>query len=146
MSNYKGATLPYATTLVASAARTATGNSGAILFPTDQVGGEFIVNITAASGTSPTLDLAIQVTPNDGTTFFTQWRFSQSTGAEAQRIITTFRRVAEVGAETAIADTGGALANNAPITRKIRVLWTIGGTNPSFTFAVYFIGDRGTLE
>lgn len=129
---------PYRTTLVASAARTTTGSSSAIEFPfVDDV--VFIVNVTAASGTSPTLDLAFQITPDD-TNYFSVQRFAQITGTGARTLqFSTKRTTAQAAAEAAAADTGGALATNLPCSRNIKFKWTIGGTNPSFTFVVYAI-------
>lgn len=135
-------------TLVSSAARTATDNSGAINFPiTDFPGGKFRLECTAASGTSPTLDVAIQTTPDDGTTWITCWRFAQTTD-DADRELTTFWALGADGStdldaeRAALATTGGALSLPTPISDKIRVVWTIGGTTPSFTFSVFFIPFR----
>lgn len=137
---------PYDAILVASAARTATGNSGAIDFPDDLDGAVFVGDCTAASGTSPTLDLSIEVTPDRGTTWFEVYRFIQYTAAAKNQLIVSFRRVAEAGASRAVVQGGtGALTANCPISKSIRVKWTIGGTNPSFTFAVYCIGARSAL-
>jgi len=128
-------------------ASTATLNSGSLAFPTDQDGGVFILEHGTGTGTTPTLDVAIQVSYDDGTTFLTAWRFAQvTTTAGTRRIVTSFRRVAEVGAESAVTDTGGALATNHPISNKIRILFTIGGTSPSYaTLKVSFIGARSAL-
>lgn len=131
--------------LVASAARTATGNSGALVFPDDAADAVFLVNCTAASGTTPTLDIVIQTTNDDGTTWFGDQRFAQITSASSRTIKMLCRRVeAQAAAEAAtLAATGGASAANGPLSQKIRVLWTIGGTNPSFTFSVVAFGNRG---
>lgn len=129
-------------------ATTATANSGTISdFPNDQDGGVFILEHGTGTGTSPTLDVSIQVTPDDGTTWFSMFRFAQvTTTAGTRRIITSFRRVAEAGAEAAVGATGGALATNCPISKKIRVLATIGGTSPSYaTIKVWFIGAKSSL-
>lgn len=125
--------------LVSSAARTTTASLGATRLPK----GEsylFILDVTAGSGTSPTLDVAIQVTHDDGTTFHSVLRFAQATGVVKRmlRVQPTLGR-GEAGTEAACADTGGALNANVPFSRKINVKWTIGGTNPSFTFALYAI-------
>jgi hypothetical protein len=99
-------------TVVASAARTVTGNSGTM-------GGygaastiRAQLNVTAASGTTPTLDVTIQDTL-DGTNWFTIGTFAQKTTAALEVINVT-----------------------VPFADRLRVLWTIGGTTPSFTFAI----------
>ena len=137
-------------TLVSSAARIATGNSGYITVPADWIGGKFRCEVTAASGTSPTLDLSIQTTVDDGTTDIVCWRFAQMIDT-TDRELTTFWTLgldgsSDLDAErAALAATGGALALPTPITDKIKIVWTIGGTNPSFTFSVYFIPWRAAI-
>jgi len=122
---------------VASAARTATGNSGA-LYLQHANSHLFILDATTVTGTSPTADVAIQVTHDNGTTFYSVLRFAQVTAAAKRylRIQGGHMGQGEAGAEGAIADTGGALANNVVLSKKVRFIWTIGGTNPSFTFAI----------
>lgn len=99
-------------TLVASAARTATGNSGAIygLGPASSL--RVQLDVTAASGTTPTLDVIVQDTL-DGTNWNTVGTFAQKVAAGREVInITT------------------------PFADAIRISWTVAGTTPSFTFAV----------
>lgn len=130
---------PLGRSWLASAARTSTSNSGTLNL--HQANSHlFILDCTAASGTSPTLDVALQVTPDFGTTYYSVLRFAQltTTGKRYLRIQPGMGR-GEAGTEGAIADTGGALSSNVTLTRKFRVLYTIGGTNPSFTFVVYGI-------
>jgi len=103
-------------TPVASAARTTSGNSGVL-------GGHYgdfteiraQLEVTAASGTTPTLDVTIEDTV-DGTNFNTVGSFTQATGTtrEVINITTTF------------AD-------------RLRASWTVGGTSPSFTFSVKWV-------
>lgn len=131
--------------LVSSSARVATGNSGALSWPDDAADAVFLLSCSAASGTSPTLDVVIQVTNDDGTTWFGDQRFAQLTSATSRTIKMLTRRVeAQAAAEAAtLAATGGASVANGPLSQKIRVLWTIAGTNPSFTFSVVAFGNRG---
>lgn len=108
----------YATeTPVASAARTASGNSG----PLDNFGPAKTIraqlDVTAASGTGPTLDVVIEDTL-DGVNFNTIGTFTQRTAAG--------RQVLDISA--AFSDT-------------LRVRWTIGGGTPSFTFSVTWAVD-----
>lgn len=98
--------------VVASAARTASGDSGPLsgYGPAQTLRAQ--LNVTAASGTSPTLDVVIEDTL-DGT----NWN---AVGTFAQKIATG-REVINV---------------TTPFADRLRVRWTIGGTGPSFTFAV----------
>ncbi len=102
---------------VASAARTATGNGTA--FDTANIDSlNALLVITAASGTSPTLDLTLETTA-DGTNYYTAGTFPQQTTTNA-------------GISRIVGDLG-ALS---------RWKWTIAGTTPSFTFAVTTTVDR----
>jgi hypothetical protein len=70
------------------------------------------LNITAASGTTPTLDVTLEDTI-DGTNYNTCATFVQQT--------TTGRVVIDL---------------TTPFTDNLRVRWVVGGTTPSFTFSV----------
>lgn len=111
--------------VVASAARTATGNSDP--FYLSDVGGEYLrvaLVVSAASGTSPTLDVVVQDTL-DGTNWFTVGTFTQATAATSQAI------------NIVATDNGSpTVSNNAVVGRQLRIKWTVGGTSPSFTFRV----------
>lgn len=137
----------YTANLLASAARTITGTSSAINFPTDLDGGIFILDVTAVTATTPTLNVRIDISMGDATpTWYQAFRFAQVTAVSVRRLSVTFRRFAEAGAEAAITNTGTtAIATNCPVTDSIRFGWTIGGTSPSFTFAVWFVGVRAAL-
>ena len=100
--------------VVASAARTTTGTSSALDAPE---GADLVLSasVTAASGTTPTLDLSVEWSSDGGTTWYT---------ADPADTITQFT---------------AAAARVKRFTAKgteYRVRWTIGGTTPSFTFAV----------
>lgn len=101
---------------VASAARTSTGNSGIL----DTAGGHYreiiaFIDVTASSGGSSTLDVDIEDSL-DGSEFNTLGSFAQKTGVATERITVTI-----------------------PFANKLRILWTIGGTTPSFTFSVQWV-------
>lgn len=100
-------------TLVASAARGASGNSGAIRGFGHASKLRLQLDVTAFAGTSPTLDVVIEDTL-DNTNWNTIGSFSQKVAAGRQVIdITTL------------------------FSETLRVRWTIGGTSgPSFTFSV----------
>ncbi len=108
--------------LLPSAARTVTGTSDQFT-----VGGVVTalvveINVTAASGTTPTLDVDVEDT-FDGT------NWNKVTDVNAANITTTGRTVKRIN-----------LIDN-PCTNRLRLNYTIGGTTPSFTFTVnaYFI-------
>lgn len=79
------------------------------------------LNVTAASGSSPTLAVKLQVSDDSGTTWYDlpNGSFTQATGATTQAL---------------------AITNFGDI---LRANFTIGGTSPSFTFALKVMGkDR----
>ena len=101
-----------AATVVTSAARTTTGTSGGV--STTDARLSLLVNVTASSGTTPTLDLTIEWS-HDGT----NWAVGQPADSFTQITGTTV----VVKQFTA----------KAP---QYRIRWTIGGTTPSFTFTI----------
>lgn len=101
-------------TPIPSAARTATGNHDLSGIPGDWDEVVGYLNVTAASGTSPTLDIKYQTTPDDGTTWFDHTTFTQATTTTTERKVFT-----------------------VPVGVKGRLLYTIGGTTPSFTFSLH---------
>lgn len=110
--------MPYITP-VASAARTASGTSSTL----EGVGEWGTIRarlaVTAASGTSPTLDVVVEDTLDGGTNWHTVATFAQKTAAGTEAVnITT------------------------PFSDRLRVRWTVGGTTPSFTFSVAMYGEQ----
>jgi hypothetical protein len=103
-------------TPVASAARTTTGNSGALpgYGPASSIRAQ--LNVTAASGTTPTLNVLVEDSVDGGLTWNTIGTFAQKTAAGREVINIT----------TLFGD-------------QLRVSWTIAGTTPSFTFAVDWV-------
>jgi hypothetical protein len=99
-------------TFAASAGRTASGDSG------PQGGYELAtslraqLNVTAAVGTGPTLDVVLEDTL-DGTNWNVIGTFAQKTGPGREVINVT-----------------------SPFSDRLRARWTVGGTAPSFTFDV----------
>lgn len=114
-------------TLVASAARTATGTGSAVcgFQRYEKFAAELVV--TAASGTTPTLDVTLQHSMDGGTTWFTMATFTQKTATGSE-----LKSEAEV--EAATAEVYGDC---------LRAIWTIGGTTPSFTFYVKVTAQEG---
>lgn len=129
----------YVKTIVASAARTVDGSSGNLSLPKGKTYG-FTVNVTAVTGTTPTMDLYVQASIDGGTTYRSCNKFAQITGvlaAPSGRRLVFGASGYLVGADE---DTMAAGANAAisqfPLTRDYRIFWDLGGTNPSFTFSV----------
>lgn len=110
-----------ANTLVASAARTATGNSGAIAVGSGAATLELELEVTAVSGTSPSMTLSIQWSV-DGTNFGNN---DGSTDAFA--------------AVTATGNVTKSIPVRAPY---MQLVWTITGTTPSFTFTVLDVASN----
>lgn len=103
--------------LAPEAARTATGNGTARQLGAVDAGESVFgsLHVVAASGSTPTLD--VLVTSDDASGFAsptTRLTFAQATGRTAQHL-----------------SAAGAITDD-----WWRVQWTIGGTSPSFTFAV----------
>lgn len=93
-----------------SAARTATANGTVVEETGRRRTLALVLAITAASGTSPTLDVVVQ-TSRDGSTWYTAGAFTQATTTGTQR--KTFA-----------------------LDRYVRLQWTIGGSDtPTFTFS-----------
>jgi hypothetical protein len=106
--------------LLASGAKTVTGTSTGVpgFGPFSKLGAQIVV--TAASGTTPTLDAKIQHSIDGGTTWFDLITFTQKTAVSSE-----FKAYAEV-----FGTTGQVWGD------MLRVSYTIGGTTPSFTFSV----------
>lgn len=110
------------TVVLASAARTVTGQSSGVPQNTSQWSGSsskygsisLMADVTAASGTTPTLDIAVEWS-HDNSTWFA------SDPADTMTQITT---------------TGKAVKNFTVKGQYFRLNYTIGGTTPSFTFSV----------
>ncbi len=98
--------------LQASVTRTATAN-GSTVEIADKANLRLDLAVTAASGTTPTLDVKIQDSP-DGTTWtdVSGGTFTQATGTTTQH--------KKIG----------------PVDRYVRHVATIAGTTPSFTYSV----------
>ena len=79
-------------------------------------GGVAHLHVTAASGTSPTLDTVVEHSTNNST-WSTLATFAQATNASSQRVV---------------------VAAGTTVHRYVRAKSTLAGTNPSFTIAVAF--------
>jgi hypothetical protein len=111
----------------ASSAKTTTGN-GATQTNFNAVGVFVWINVTAVTGTTPTLTVRLQWSPDGGTT----WVDLDTTNAQTASITATGASVLRV--YPGMATTANA-SLNSPLPRTWRIAWTIGGTTPSFTFS-----------
>jgi len=100
-------------TYLASATYTANGDSGAT--PLDTTYGSvvvFFLNVSAVSGTSPTLDLYIDIQDPASGNWVNQDKFATVTST-------------------------GTFALAEPVrSTKYRVRWVLGGSSPSFSFSI----------
>jgi len=125
--------------LVPSGARTSSGNSGVIIINDADIENLLIrLSVSASSGTSPTLDVFFQQSLDGGNTWVDVARFSQVTGILSNPHYLSLA----VGADNRIASSvgDGTISANSIGTSLVsnvwRVRWNMGGTSPSFTFAV----------
>jgi hypothetical protein len=106
--------------IIEASPRNTAGNSGNI----QTYGSETVraqLNVTAASGTAPTLNVILEDTL-DGVNYNTIGTFAQK-AAPGREIINI----------------------TTPFTETLRVSWTIAGTSPSFTFSVdWHVSTRRT--
>jgi len=115
-------------TVKASGAVAATVNGADQTLPNQTIKGVRIyLDITAVSGTSPTLDVKLQTKdPVSGKYFdMAGVTFAQKTGT-GQGELTVYPGIAETG-NTTVSDV---------LSRVWRLVYTLGGTTPSFTFSV----------
>ena len=113
-------------TLHASAAETVTGS---VAFRNDvgAKGIHLVLDITAASGTTPTLDVKLQ-------------RFDETSGKYVDLPSAAFAQKTGVGTADltvypGIAETANVSVSDV-LSENLKAVWTIGGTTPSFTFSL----------
>jgi len=90
---------------------TATGNSG-VLGVNEGLSFGSVLLVTQVTGTNPTLNLVLQVSLDNGATWEDLWHFEQLTAP------------------------GESIMPPLPVFGVHRLAWTLGGTNPAFTFQV----------
>ena len=111
-------------------AKTATGN-GATQTNYDSSGAVIVFNVGAVSGTTPTMVLKLQGSSDGGTTFY------DLPNAATVSITATGVYVLSVYPGVTVAANA---AVSHPMPRTWRVVWTIGGTTPSFTITNIQVG------
>ena len=139
---------PIIKTLIASNTVTATGASANFSIGLADTY-TFILNVSAASGTSPTFDAVYQTSLDGGTTFVNiPWRHTQITAAGTNFLTVRLGLgIGEVGAESAVAATGGTLAKPAVVdVAHMKLAYTLTATTPSFTFSLvlFAIGNNAS--
>lgn len=144
----RNSTLSYQNTQTAIIA---TGNSGAFNLPFGDYESLSVgLFVTTATGTTPTLDLWLQVQGPDGN-FYDVYRWAQQTAATTanNQIWVGLsagggRLVGTVGSKTIAVNTLGVPL----LGRTMQLAWTVAGTSPSFTFSVNIYSpeeDHGSL-
>lgn len=121
-------------TLVSSAARATSDTTS--WFPMGRYDRLVIfLNVSARSGTSPTLNVYFQNQLPDGSTADDLISFTQKTNTGSERVY-----YFEANNTTPAAPTDATLAAGSVKAGLIgpfcRLKWVIGGTNPSFTFSI----------
>ena len=124
----------YAALLYSGATVTTTGTSSTFNLPlADSY--SFIMAVTTPGGTTETLDMAIQISPDGGTTYYDWWRFTQVTTAAVTHCLTVqpMQGRGEAGSIAAItAAATGAMNVNKPFVNPCRLAFTISGTLPTY--------------
>lgn len=118
-------------------AKVATGN-GATITNVGNKGVQIVVNMGAVSGTTPTAVLKVQGSTDAGTTWYDiPGATTASLTATGQYGITIYPGIAVTAG---VATTGTTATASMVIPRTWRMVWTIGGTTPSFTItAIQYI-------
>lgn len=106
----------YATPLNLKPLASTTENGSAVLNVAEYVEGQLALNCSERTGTNPTLDVVVEVSLDRGATWHTHTSFTQVTAA------------------------GKALKLLTNLGERLRVSWTLGGTDPDFTFSLDFVG------
>ncbi|HZU13900.1 MAG TPA: hypothetical protein VFB58_13745 [Chloroflexota bacterium] len=114
---------PVTATLQASAAQTAGGSSAAYgCGNLDEL--LLFLNVTAASGTTPQLNVFVDTSDDGGTTWYQLAQLGPA-------------NITAAGQYTLALGLGSTAG---PFGNTIRIRWTVAGTTPSFTFAVKAVG------
>lgn len=114
------------TTLQASVTKTATFN-GADFKTDNMTSANFFLDVTAASGTSPTLDVTIEGKDPVSSSYFELVAFTQKTATGTGRVVIGLGAVDDANTDNVAV---------VPLPYIIRAKATIGGTTPSFTYSV----------
>lgn len=120
LTNNAGTVLQTATTAVESGATITASGTSATFDTTAAHDVEVLVNVSAASGTSPSLTVSLQTSPDGGTTWITVGSLAAITAAGSA--IKSFTAQAGLGFAT-----------------LCRLSFAVTGTTPSFTASVWAV-------
>jgi hypothetical protein len=115
--------------------------------PNDLAEFTLLLIVTAAAGTTPTLDALLQDSPDVGQTWrYTGNKFAQMVGVDQRQIsISRERYASQPGTESSAANPAKGAAGagtNGPIARRCRIWFMLGGSaGPSFTVNLFLIGN-----
>jgi hypothetical protein len=134
--------IPDSVTLLASAARTASGAGSDVGGVENARALQVTLDITAVSGTTPTLDLEVQA--KIGVKYTRLVTFAQKTATgtfvrEAKRTLTAAPAEYTIALDPSLTAAG---VSDIEWWDFLRVKYTIGGTTPSFTFSVTVVPVR----
>ena len=119
------------------------GSTQVYEMPEDVVGGTFFVKATKVSGTTTTVDIRYEITPDDGTTYFPVANHTQIADASTNLYLNlNMCPFLQAGTEDVSRTTTGTLSDNVTFSRKFKVYIDVGGTNPVYTIALFFVGWR----
>jgi hypothetical protein len=132
--------------LIAAQVLATSGASAVFELPNDLVEVVLVLEIVAASGTTPTIDAVLQTALDDLATKFAstgnKWTQLTTTGQMRAIAFSRQRHAGQAAAEyDATQVTGAATSANGPVSRKCRVFFTVGGTGPSFTVNLWLIAN-----
>lgn len=110
----------------------------------NHAGGLIVTIVSAVSGTTPTLTTQLQWSPDGGTTFFNYGPATTGLTTSAGQIgIFVYPTQFEIATSTTLAALTTGLTNtlmiNAPLPRHWRLVYTIGGTSPSYTLTNTYV-------
>jgi hypothetical protein len=105
---------------------TATANSASVSLDVDISEAAIFVDITAVTGSSPTLDITPQISPDGGTTWFDALDESGSAITFAQ-----------------FTGTGKKIKYLPIVGSAVRLKMTVGGSSPNFAGNWWLIGTKG---
>lgn len=132
---------PFATPTVTltgdTGAKVATGN-GATVTNANAKGVQVVISMGTVTGTTPTFVAKLQGSVDSGTTFYDiPGATTASITATGVYGITVFPGVTAVAG---VATTGTTASVSQTLPRSYRLVWTIGGTTPSFTITNVQVG------
>lgn len=122
--------------LVASADRTASDTTAWIPLGGHFQFATFLIDVTAVTGTTPTLNVYIQNRLPDGVTADDIVSFTQRTSAAKERCYYEVGTGNTIGAATDGTLAAASTKTGALLGDWIRVKWVVAGTNPHFTFSL----------